>query len=473
MNAEEKMHKNTNLIKLAFIVILSLILIYSILLFAPSKDKNLIANPGFERGNTQPSNWEFVTTEGNTPVWDSIHHNGTKSIKISVPGTTARDSGYPKSDLIKVEPQQYYTLSAWGKTENASINHMPAIRIVELDANKNWLHQINLAFDKDTNDWIQKSMDFKTSPNTAYLYVYANIQSGYGTFWVDDVSLRRISAPAPTPTPIAKPSHTAAPTSAIAYNTYYVAKNGNDNNPGTEQSPWLTITKAANTLAAGDTVYVKEGIYNEKILINNSGSPGKVITFAAYPGDNVTIDGTGTPVEIWDGLIQIFGSSYINISGFKIINSKFMGVMVTSDYGSNFPTNITIEKNYISNCASSAIFIENGKDITIDGNEVTKAQTMEGLSSQTHETITLAWVNGFEIKNNKVYNNNFESIVVKRGSSNGKIHHNDVSQHQSSGIYIDAWNEVAHDIEIFSNKVHDSSASGAGFTIISSTTTLP
>ena len=42
--------------------------------------------------------------------------------------------------------------------------------------------------------------------------------------------------------------------------TYYVAKNGSDSNPGIESQPWLTLKKAADTLAAGETVYVKAGI---------------------------------------------------------------------------------------------------------------------------------------------------------------------------------------------------------------------
>ncbi len=460
------MYKTFNLIKLIIIVIFSLLLIYSVLLFVSSENVNLIANPGFESGSIEPSNWEFVTTDGNAPVWDSIHHNGTRSIRISIPGTTARESGYPKSDPIKAEPQQYYTLSVWGKTENASANHAPAVRVVELDANKNWLHQTNLAFDKGTNDWTRKSMDFKTGPNTAYLYVYANIWSGYGTFWVDDVSLSKTSAPAPTPAPTAKPAPTAAPTPALIYNTYYVAKNGNDNNPGTEQSPWLTITRAASTLVAGDTVYIKEGIYKENILIKNSGSPGKIITFAAYPGDSVTIDGTGTSVEMWDGLVQIHGSSYINLSGLRIINSGFAGIMIGRDYETNaLPSNIILDRNYISNIAASAIFVQDGKDIIIDGNEITKAQSMEGLSRQAGETVSLVNVDGFEVRNNILYQNNFESINAKEGSSNGKIYNNDISQHESAGIYVDAWSGNSHDIEIFSNKIHNSRASGRGIAL--------
>jgi len=48
--------------------------------------------------------------------------------------------------------------------------------------------------------------------------------------------------------------------------TFYVDQAhvlANDSNTGTETKPWKTIQQAANTLQAGDTVYVKAGIYQE------------------------------------------------------------------------------------------------------------------------------------------------------------------------------------------------------------------
>jgi hypothetical protein len=140
--------------------------------------------------------------------------------------------------------------------------------------------------------------------------------------------------------------------------------------------------------------------------------------------------------------------------------------MVGKDYETNaLPSNIILEKNYISNTAASAIFVEDGKNIILDGNEITKAQTMEGLSQQSGETISLVNVDGFEIRNNKLYQNNFESINAKEGSSNGKIYNNDISLHESAGIYVDAWSGNSHDIEIFNNKVHDGRVSGRGIAL--------
>jgi hypothetical protein len=81
--------------------------------------------------------------------------------------------------------------------------------------------------------------------------------------------------------------------------TYYVAQDGNNSNPGTEALPWLTIGKAANTLAAGDIVYVKQGTYREEVFIDASGSAGNLITFQAYPGHTVIVGKSDYNYGFW------------------------------------------------------------------------------------------------------------------------------------------------------------------------------
>jgi len=63
--------------------------------------------------------------------------------------------------------------------------------------------------------------------------------------------------------------------------TYYVAKTGNDSNPGTIGSPWLTVTKASNTLVAGDTVIIGDGYYAEDVQEATSGTAVNPITYQA------------------------------------------------------------------------------------------------------------------------------------------------------------------------------------------------
>ena len=72
---------------------------------------------------------------------------------------------------------------------------------------------------------------------------------------------------------------------------YFVSKDGNDNNDGSEKSPFLTIQQAANVMNAGDICFIKEGVYRETVRPKNSGKAGAPITFIAYKNDNVVISG--------------------------------------------------------------------------------------------------------------------------------------------------------------------------------------
>src|SRR6056297_1060259 len=100
-------------------------------------------------------------------------------------------------------------------------------------------------------------------------------------------------------------------------NVYYVAKGGNDQNPGTLDSPWLTIQHAAENLAAGDTVHIREGTYHESVYFGQGGSKGNPITFLAYFNEIPVIDGTGVS-ESQNGLV--ITQSYITLSGLEICN---------------------------------------------------------------------------------------------------------------------------------------------------------
>jgi hypothetical protein len=334
---------------------------------------------------------------------------------------------------------------------------VPAIRIVELDINKGWIRQNNLLFSRGTNVWIQKKIDFQTHPDTAYLSVYANIWKGYGTFWVDDVEL---SANITQIYPLA-PLHVR-----VSSPVYYVALNGSDNNPGTQALPWLTIGKAATTLEAGDTVLVKNGTYNEQVWVQNSGNAENWITYAAYPGDTVIIDGTGISMAInangdkWNGLFNIHGKSYIKVSGFRFANSDYAGFFVTKDYVSEIPSsNIIFNNNYIEKTWAAAIIMLGeastpATNFIVDGN--TLVQSHFSKDPRAMEGITLGHnLENFEIKNNVILDSHRGVIDVKSGVSNGKIYRNTCINSTYSCIYVDGWTDGASNIDIFENVVHD------------------
>lgn len=81
---------------------------------------------------------------------------------------------------------------------------------------------------------------------------------------------------------------------------YHVAKNGNDKNPGTAESPFLTISRAAKAVDEGDTVIVHEGTYRENISPEH-GARNELgrITYMAAKGEHVEIKGSEV-IKDWE-----------------------------------------------------------------------------------------------------------------------------------------------------------------------------
>lgn len=75
-----------------------------------------------------------------------------------------------------------------------------------------------------------------------------------------------------------------APLPGLRAATYFVAPSGADSNPGTEAQPFRTIQKAADVVAAGDTVRVRAGVYAESVTIKISGTAEKPIVFEGERG---------------------------------------------------------------------------------------------------------------------------------------------------------------------------------------------
>ena len=60
----------------------------------------------------------------------------------------------------------------------------------------------------------------------------------------------------------------------IGQSNYYVSTTGDDDGTGTVDDPWQTIQYAMDAAGAGSTVYIMGGVYNERVYVNVSGSPG-------------------------------------------------------------------------------------------------------------------------------------------------------------------------------------------------------
>ena len=82
---------------------------------------------------------------------------------------------------------------------------------------------------------------------------------------------------------------------------YHVSKYGNDNNLGSEYSPFKTLGKTSKVLIQGDSCIVHTGIYRECFSPQNNGTPQKSIVLMAAKGEKVLISGM-EPMQKWEKL---------------------------------------------------------------------------------------------------------------------------------------------------------------------------
>ena len=80
---------------------------------------------------------------------------------------------------------------------------------------------------------------------------------------------------------------------------------GDDANSGEEAAPWQSLEHAVGELKAGDTLYLRGGVYYEQVRVSLAGEAGKPITIRSYPGEQATIDGGlreffESPQEAWE-----------------------------------------------------------------------------------------------------------------------------------------------------------------------------
>ncbi len=257
-------------------------------------------------------------------------------------------------------------------------------------------------------------------------------------------------------------------TNTLQATVYYVdGSNGNDTFAGNETQPWKTIQKAANTLIAGDTVYLKAGTYSptQKIEFQNSGTEGNYITYLAYPGDEhlVIIDGGDMSLPNWYGVLSISSKNYIKISGLKVINSAYAGFFV------DLCTNIILENNETYQTKSSGISVWDSDFIIVDNNDISRACWPTGGEQ---ECISIVTSNRVLVQNNLVsdggsigYGGGGEGIDIKDGSTNCIVYNNIIHNIASVGIYIDAYEKNQSNIQVYKNTVYN--ISGVGIATVS------
>ncbi|HEX7138807.1 MAG TPA: right-handed parallel beta-helix repeat-containing protein [Vicinamibacterales bacterium] len=218
--------------------------------------------------------------------------------------------------------------------------------------------------------------------------------------------------------------------------TYYVSTSGNDANSGALSSPFRTISHGAGVAQAGDTVYVRTGVYNDLVRISSKGTSAAHIGILAYPGELPVIDGTGTASA--PDLVAFSSAQYVDFSGFEVRNATHIGICV---YPGSF---LTISNNNVHNSVRNGIWVGYStfgttSDLTITGNTVWN-NVLENqnrtMSSGWAQAIGTESANRVTITQNKVYDNYGEGIAYVL-SDGGTIKNNEVYDNYSVEVYLD------------------------------------
>lgn len=105
------------------------------------------------------------------------------------------------------------------------------------------------------------------------------------------------------------------------------AAHGDDTRDGTEKAPWKTLVHAQRQLQPGETLYLRGGIYYEKIALTKSGTAGSPITIASYPGELAIIDGglrdfVENPAACWQPLEGGADGEFVSTKTFPVADAR-------------------------------------------------------------------------------------------------------------------------------------------------------
>lgn len=136
------------------------------------------------------------------------------------------------------------------------------------------------------------------------------------------------------------PNQTPTVINTTNYNrTYYVATNGNDSNNGSVDYPFKTIQHAADTVTAGDTVIVKDGIYTNYtnhlgdlncVYVTANGTSDEPITFKAEHKWGAVLDGQ------WSAMYGFWIEDHrygIIVEGFEMRNFSRRAIYYGGSHG--------------------------------------------------------------------------------------------------------------------------------------------
>ncbi len=244
---------------------------------------------------------------------------------------------------------------------------------------------------------------------------------------------------------------------------WYVGPSGDDAGPGTEDAPFATLQRAAESaVVPGDRVFVLPGRYAQVVEIRAHGAQDAPIVWNGGGGDTrAIVDGEGLDLPEGTPLVSVVGSSHVVVGGLRVEHAlQGPGIFVGDS------ADVVVEDNETYDTYSSGIGVWGGERVAVVRNEIELACNFSCEGCGLQETLTIADTDSFEVADNRVHDTGGdgggggEGINVKGGATDGRIHGNVVYATYASGpwrvgIHVNPWDGDAHDIEIYANRIFD------------------
>lgn len=251
----------------------------------------------------------------------------------------------------------------------------------------------------------------------------------------------------------------------------YVATDGNDEQNGTKSQPYRTLNKAASEAQAGTMVYLREGTYKEKLVVQHSGTKSSPVVFQPYKQEKVVLSGENLLDEEGDtALVTIENQDHVTLRGLTIedLTTDLADETVMGMYVTGTSSHITLEDNHVrsvethsddGNAHGIAVYGTGPmSDINILHN------TVEDLKLGASEALVLNGdIDGFRVEDNLVRRNDNIGIdlIGYEGVSpdddyvrNGIVKNNEIhnissfgnpaygEDYSAGGIYVDGGKDI-------------------------------
>ncbi|MEV6682737.1 PKD domain-containing protein [Streptomyces erythrochromogenes] len=193
-----------------------------------------------------------------------------------------------------------------------------------------------------------------------------------------------------------------------------------DSGPGSDAQPFCTISAATKIVLPGQTVRISPGrAYNENVVINRSGQPGKPITlvsdreealpqFKLAPGRTLTVSGAShvniTGLDAPSG-VRVTGSTDVGLRGLVVTNNPDS---VTIDGGSS---DVRLQHSKLK----TSVRVEFARDVVLSRNEI---------NGYVHPAVVTWDATGLVVTNNTIRRDCEAGIQLSGGSTGAALFNN-------------------------------------------------